>query len=334
MRADPDIIPMAADHLPAAAGLLVARQQRLRARRPELPDSYSTTQAETSIRGLLERSGAHGVIAVADGVPIGFLAGYPRAESNWGRACWSPIEGSALGDGVDPETMRDLYAAWSQHFVDRGYFLQYVHAATDEPELERAWFRTGFGAMQAHAVRDLRLAAPSLPRGISIRNAGPEDLDRLEDLMPLISDQLVRSPAYAIALPERYDALRADWAEDLVEHDAHRWLLERDGHALAIAIFYPAEPGPMVPDGAWELAVAMTRPEERGRGWVRTLLAAGFTEARAAGATHCVTDWRTASLATHRTWTALGFRPTHHRLHRHLDERIGWANGRHAPSAP
>ena len=38
-----------------------------------------------------------------------------------------------------------------------GYFRQYVHAAVDEPELMAAWVRTGFGQMQAHAVRDLEL---------------------------------------------------------------------------------------------------------------------------------------------------------------------------------
>ena len=40
----------------------------------------------------------------------------------------------------------------------------------------------------------------------------------------------------------------------------------------------------------------MTRPEMRGRGLMRPLVAAGFGEAREAGASHCITDWRTASL--------------------------------------
>jgi hypothetical protein len=46
-----------------------------------------------------------------------------------------------------------------------------------------------------------------------------------------------------------------------------------------------------------------------------------------------VTDWRTASLLAHRAWTALGYVPTHHRLHRHVDERVAWANGRGVPAA-
>ena len=59
--------------------------------------------------------------------------------------------------------MRDLYAAWSEHFVRRGYFRQYVHAAADEPDLMAAWVRTGFGQMQAHAARDLELQATLRP---------------------------------------------------------------------------------------------------------------------------------------------------------------------------
>jgi hypothetical protein len=58
---------------------------------------------------------------------------------------------------------------------------------------------------------------------------------------------------------------------------------------------------------------------------MRAILSAAFAEARDAGAAWCETDWRTASLPTHRSWTALGFRPTHYRLHRHIDERIAWA---------
>ena len=83
----------------------------------------------------------------------------------------------------------------------------------------------------------------------------------------------------------------------------------------------------MTPDGAWELVVAMTRSESRRRGLIRALMARGFAEVRASGATHCEADWRTASLPTHRTWTALGWRPTYYRLHRHIDERIAWAFG-------
>jgi GNAT superfamily N-acetyltransferase len=135
----------------------------------------------------------------------------------------------------------------------------------------------------------------------------------------------MRPPAYAITFPEEIPTFRGSFAEELEEAGARHYLAEQDGRALAMASFYDAEPGPMVPDGAWELAIGMTLPEARGRGLMRALLAAAFAEARQSGVTHCETDWRTASLPTHRSWTALGFRPTHYRMHRHIDERIAWA---------
>ena len=313
------------DHVGPAAMLLAERQRRLRQRRPELPEAF--TDPETCrplVAAVCEREGAHGVVAYRGADAAGFLVGFPRTEPIWGRACWSPIEGSALASDLDAESMRDLYAAWAEHFVQRGYFRHYVHAPSDDADLMASWARTGFGQMQAHAVRDLDLAAAAL-QGITIRRATPEDIDALEPLLPLVAHALMRPPAYAISLPETIPTYRDSWAEELEEPAARHWVAVRDGRALAMASFYDAEPGPMVPDGAWELSLAMTLPEERGRGLVRALVATGFAAAREAGATHCVVDWRTASLPTHRSWTALGFHPTHHRMHRHIDERIAWA---------
>jgi len=153
-----------------------------------------------------------------------------------------------------------------------------------------------------------------------------EDSWMAADLFPLVGRALMEPPAYAIQLPEVWRMVGAD-PEELAEPEARHWVAIDDagGRALAIASFYDPEPGPLVPSRSTELSLGMTRPEERGRGLMRALVAAGFAEAREAGATHAVTDWRTASLPTHRSWTALGFEPIYYRLHRHIDERIAWA---------
>jgi len=320
-----EILPLDASQREAAAALLAARQRRLRAARPELPASFEDlATCRPLVDAVLDKAGAHGVIALRAGEPAGYLAGYPRSEEIWGRAAWSPMEGQALADGLDAEHVRDLFAAWSEHFVASGHFRQYVHASPDDPALTAAWVRTGFGQMQAYALRDVELAATP-PHGVSVRRATPDDIDAVEPLLPLIAHALMRPPAYAISLPETIPTYRDSWAEELAEAAARHFVATEDGRALAMASFYDAEPGPMVPDGAWYLAVAMTLQEARGRGLMRALLASGFAEARDAGVTHCITDWRTASLPTHRSWTALGFRPTHYRMHRHIDERIAWA---------
>jgi GNAT superfamily N-acetyltransferase len=321
-----DVAPLTADDLPIAAELLASRQRRLRRARGILPERYEDPVATLPlIEALAAKDGAFGVIGRKDDQPYGFMFGYARAEPIWGRAAWSPIEGSALADDTDPELVRDLYAAWSQHFVGMGYFRQYVHASVDEPDLMAAWVRTGFGQMQAHAVRDLELTADP-PPGVTVRRAHGEDSWMASDLFPLVGRALMKPPAYAIQLPEVWSMVGAD-PEELAEPDARHWVAidDADGRALAMASFYDPEPGPLVPSRSTELSLGMTRPEERGRGLMRALVAAGFAEAREAGATHAVTDWRTASLPTHRSWTALGFEPLYYRLHRHIDERVAWA---------
>lgn len=320
-----EVTPLTAEALPMAAELLAGRQRRLRRARPILPAAYEEVAATRPLlAALAAKEGAFGVIGRVDGEPFGFLLGHARPEPVWGRAAWSPVDGSALADGVDPELVRDLYAAWAEHFVRQGYFRQYVHAAVDEPALMAAWVRTGFGQMQAHAARDLELYAEP-PAGVTVRRAHAADSWMAADLFPLIGRALMRSPAYAIQLPEVWRLVGKD-PDELAEPEARHWVaLDGDGRALALASFYDPEPGPLVPPHSTELSLGMTRPEERGRGLMRTLIAAGFAEAREAGASHAITDWRTASLPTHRSWTALGFEPLYYRLHRHIDERIAWA---------
>jgi GNAT superfamily N-acetyltransferase len=322
-----EVLPFTGEHLDAAAELLAHRQRGLRSLRPELPAAYAeAASCRELLSTLLDRDESHGVVA-GTGTGIGaYLLGFPRYEPIWGRACWSPIEGQAYDTAAGPDVMRDLYAVWSRHFVDRGFFRQYVYAPADDPALLDTWFLTGFGKMQAQAVRDLDLDPPS-GASFTLRRVTGDDLDFIEPLLGLIATGLVKSPAYAIALPEWFAELRRDYAEELANPASLYWLAEEDGQAIGLAGFAAAEPGVMVPDGAWYLQDAKTAPTARGQGVMRALVAAGFAEARASGAQTCVTDWRTASLPAHRTWTALGFRPTDFRMHRQIDERIAWADG-------
>lgn len=327
MTQDLEISPFTGDHLDAAAGLLAQRQAGLRVLRPELPAAFTEAAGcRPLLAALLNREGSHGVVATRGGGLAAYLIGFPRQEPIWGRACWSPIEGQAYDASLGPDIMRDIYASWSRHFVDRGFFRHYVHAPADDPRLLDTWFTTGFGKMQAHAMRDLDLEPPA-DTSFSVRRVTPDDLEIIEPLLPLISTGLAKSPAYVITLPERYADFRRDYAEELANPLSHYWVAVKDGRAIGLAGFDPPDLSVMVPDGALYLSDAKTDREARGRGVARALLAAAFAEARAAGAHDCITDWRTASLPAHRAWTGLGFKPTDFRLHRHIDERIAWAGG-------
>lgn len=327
------VMTLTDDHVPAAAELLAARQRMLRTARPELPAAFEQPDAHVdSLAAALAEPASHGVIALAThGRPGAFLLGAHRTPEIWGRAAWSPITGSAVDPtlgAVGVELLRDCYAAWSRHFVERGIFRHYVHAPIDDAQATEAWANTGFGRMQAHAVRPVDGPRADPPAGVTIRAATPDDVGLIGPLMTLIPEQLLNSPAYAITLPEGYAAHREGWAEELANPEGPLLLAVEGERALALAGFYEASKGPMAPDGAWELGVAMTLPEARGRGVMRALIDAGLAEVAQRGAAQCITDWRTASLAAARSWTALGWQPTHHRLHRHVDERIAWAGRR------
>ncbi len=254
--------------------------------------------------------------------------GTPRHEPIWNRAAWSPVEGQAADPGIHPDVVRDVYAAWAPHWVERGFFAHYVLVPAAAEGVIGTWFDLNFGKMQAHAVRATDVADLSDPHSgpeLELRRIGAGDEDLIRPLHDLIARHQVASPAFAITLPERYAKFAADFAEDLADPGSRYWVAFEHDRPIGLAGFYDAAPGVTTPDGAWELGVAMTAPDARGRGVQRALLREGLSAAREAGAGHCITDWRTANLLSSRSWTALRFRPVHYRLHRAIDPRVAWA---------
>lgn len=322
----PHIVPLDTSRVDAAAQLLALQQAWSRRLRPELPEAFTHVDATRPlVDAQLAAAGAHGIAAFDGGEMVAFLIGAPRYEPIWNRAAWSPIEGQAIHPDADRDILRDVYAVWSQHWVDRGIFFHYVHAPADDRAAQDAWIDLNFGRMQAHALLALDAVPAADADAFEIRRMAPDEDDLIDQLKPLIAVHQTTTPAYAITLPERFEAMDADYAEDLADPDSHYWVALDAGAAVGIAGFYPMPPGTMVPEGAWELGVAMTAPQARGRGVQRALLAAGAGEIRATGATHIVTDWRTANLLSSRSWMRLGFLPTHYRMHWAIDQRVAWA---------
>lgn len=150
------IVPFETAHLGDAATLLARRQAWLRETDPALPEAFTRADATLPLLdGLLNAKEAHGVAGLLDGRLVAYLVGSPRYDQVWNRAVWSPVEGSAVDPDADRDVIRDLYAAWAEHWVERGIFLHYVHAPAADGKLLNAWFELNFGKMQAHAVRDL-----------------------------------------------------------------------------------------------------------------------------------------------------------------------------------
>lgn len=188
--------------------------------------------------------------------------------------------------------------------------------------------------MHAYAIRGTEVTdLGKEPNGLVIHRARPGDRDAVTALGDLISRALLEAPTFAVTLPERWETMRAEWEHELEEPEGDLWIARHteSGSPLGLAGFYPSEPGPATPEGAVELAVAMTAPESRGRGVMRALLRHGLAFAADQGASMCVTDWRVANLTASRAWPALGFQPLYWRLHRMVDLRILWARSAAPP---
>jgi GNAT superfamily N-acetyltransferase len=329
-RPRPRVVPFAAEHRDEAARLLAERQVRWRSAEPALPERFTDPAAMLPL--LDEALALPGALAVAaldarDRL-AGFMVGAPRLEEIWGRSTWVGLVGTALAADAEPELTRDLYAAWSDPFVRRGIYAQYALVPDAFDAAMDAWVRMGFGKMQAHALRSSDPAGlPAGAGGVRIARATPDDLDRILPLTRLIADALLEAPVYAISLPERWSRFRPEWDDELRKPEGDLWLASDagTGEALALAGFYPAEPAPAVPEDAVELGIGMTAPAARGRGVMAALVGHGLSVAAERGARWCITDWRSATLSSSRAWPARGFRPYYWRMHRMIDNRIGWA---------
>lgn len=332
------LVPFQDAFLDAAAGIFAERHRRDRAREPALPARFAALDGAAAAVGAAWRApDAYGVAALRDGRLVGFLIGAPNIdEAVWGRSIWMPLGGHALAPTEDADLYRDLYAALAPHWLALGCFAHYVEVpATDRPALD-AWFALSFGQQQAYALREVaevELPAPPPPDpAITIRRAGPADLEAVLAMQAVLFEHLGLSPVYSVRLPEARRDWPAGYVEDLADPDVAIWLAVREGDgvvlgAVEFAAMPAADDAPSVPERCCTLAMAATRPDARGHGISRRLTAHGLAEARAAGYAYCFTDWRTTNLPSSRLWPRLGFRPVHYRLHRLIDDRIAWAPG-------
>jgi GNAT superfamily N-acetyltransferase len=325
------IVPFGPEHLDAAAELLAERQVRLRAGEPGFSERFTDAAgARTLIEAAAAAEGAIGFAALDGERLAGYLVGGVRVQPPWERAAWVETAGHAVA-ADQPDLARDLYAAWSTRLVrGHGIFRHLVNLPARDPAALEAWYQCGFGQMHAYAVRETDGADLGPPDpSIRLRRGGPGDEEVMRATSELIWREQVSAPSWSPMFPERIEPLRADYVEELTSDDLV-WIAEdaASGEALGVAISYRLDPDLDIPDDNMKLASTTTFDTARRRGVARTLLREVLRNAAEGGSGWCVTDWRTSSLTASRTWTSLGFRRTHLRLERRLDERIAWADGR------
>jgi GNAT superfamily N-acetyltransferase len=315
-----DLLPFTDEHLGAAGRMLAERHRHQREAEPLLPRRYEdAAAAQLEVEEAWRRDHASGAIALLDGKFSGYLVGAPRPPRQWGPNVWIEAAGHAV---AEPELLRDLYAAAAMRWVEDARTSHYVLTPNDAALVE-TWFRLGFGQQHVHAVKEVPPVALSRPHGVSVRRAGPADIEAVVLLDLVLPEYQAGSPVFSRGpIPVPAD-IRADWEEELADPTFGIFLADVDGRPVGTAVGAPASvssahSGLARPEGAAVLGYAATLPEYRGRGAGIALTEAVFEWARKAGYSTVVVDWRETNLLSSRFWPNRGFRRTFVRLYRSI----------------
>jgi ribosomal protein S18 acetylase RimI-like enzyme len=260
----------------------------------------------------LELDGKTGAEARRNGARVAHVVGRLDEAESRGKHVWVGLEDHSLAAGEAPELYADVYAEAGDPWVEQGHLTHIVLVPVDESIL-RVWFRLGFGQEQVHAEAPTLSAAPPPSAGITIRQAGPTDIEAMLDLAGIITSHQIGKPVWSgVRLRDR-EEIRADWEEFLADETSVILLAEREGNPIGYAATYPADE----PEVA-HLPVAGTRPDVRGAGVGRALVEHLLHRAHEDGYRTVRADWRSTNLLASRFWPRRGFVPTHIRLRRDI----------------
>lgn len=258
----------------------------------------------------LELDGKTGAEALQGGKRVAHVVGRLDEAESRGKHAWVGLDDHSLAPAAAPEVYADVYAEAGDPWVEQGHLTHIVLVPADEAIL-RVWFQLGFGQEQVHAEAPTLAEARAAPEGVTIRRAGPADIEAVLDVAGIITSHQLGKPVWSgVRLPGR-EEMRADWEELLADETAVILLAERDRDTVGYAATYPAgEPG------VAHLPVAGTRPGVRGSGVGRALAEHALHRAHEDGYRKVLVDWRSTNLLASRFWPARGFLPTHIRLRR------------------
>jgi hypothetical protein len=226
------IRPFEPRDLDSAAALLADRHRRHRLAEPALDPAYEDSAAAArEIGAALEAEGADGRVATRDGSVVGYMVGQSKSEAVWGPNVWIESAGHAA---VEPEVIRELYAAAAGAWVDAGRTNHHVIVPATDAALVDAWFRLDFGQQHVHAVRDpVGPGYAVVPRSeLVIRLAEREDIPALAELELVLPRHSQGSPVFSrLTLPTVEEA-RAELEEDWGDAKWTIFVAEHEGRVV------------------------------------------------------------------------------------------------------
>lgn len=328
------LAPLAGEHLPGMLAVWAAQRARLprdgrwsRALDERLP------LVETRWReGLSEKSPrTRALVALRDGEVAAYLIGHdvrlppgspylsyvPRhflnvAADDWGAATLT-----------DLPALADLYARVGGWAVTRGVaaHLVAIEPGGDSGEL---WADLGFARHDVYVYLPLG-AARAGEGAVSVRRATAADLELATELVASETRHHHDAPVFAYSPPGLVTARRRDLAESL--GDAGAFLLFASiGDAIGgvISAYHlatqPSWATTALPTPCLYVESAFVRPEARGRGVLRSLVAR-LARTAPDGTKGIFVTYLPANLGAARAWAGLGFRPFATIHQRRLDPR-------------
>jgi GNAT superfamily N-acetyltransferase len=288
---------------------------------------------ELHLRSSLERPGDHlqVLVAVRDGRAVAYMIGrevrLPRGSTyltyvpehflNVGADDWG------VATAANVPLLTDVYAELASRMIVRGAgtHLVAIESGGDGADL---WADLGFARQDSYAYLPLG-AVPAGALGLGVRRATAADLEVAAELIIAEAVHHHGAPIFAYAPPGLEEAKRRDVAENLDDGDAFVMVAEVSGTVVgAINAYHLAEPpfwaSTAVPTPCIYIDSAYVRPEVRGRGVLRALVA-GLAGAAPAGTAGLFVTYLPANLLAARAWRGLGFRPFAVIHQRRLDPR-------------
>lgn len=324
------IIPFTSEHIDAAAQLLADRHQQDIKHNDLLPSRFTSKDcAAQAIKVIFEKEVTSG-FAILDGEQmLAYMLGTLIPEDYLGDKSqgWVYLPSYAAQDTA---LFIDLYSVIAESWVRQNCFDHFLHCSAHDNTLQDLWFSLSFGREQAHGVLrfDVANVKETDATGITIRLATTDDESYFRQMATWISRYQTYTPTFA-PVTQAYLAKQVEsfaaLIEDVESGEARVFLAFKGDNLVAYQIYYPVEADAtnmMHPQEATELVVSATHPDMRGLGIGRTLTQHAFQVMQTRDYSICVADWRTTNRTASRFWHGMGFKPSHYRLARRLDDRI------------
>jgi ribosomal protein S18 acetylase RimI-like enzyme len=289
-----EVVPFKPDHLAGAARLWSARLHRLRRRVPALPVGIGGRRQTAAL--LADRLDPAKTLVAMDGdVVVGYLGWVEYADfrGTGVRGAHSPEHGNAATASRSADAWRALYGVAAARWFEAGCRFHAVTCLAGDPVLERTLAESGFGMLLRDALRPLTGIEAAPAPGTRVRRATADDGPALAELEVEHRRHYGRPPVLMIAPPPDSEA---DLVH-LVETAPNTiWLAEADGRAQGFLRFEAESHGAArisLSPTTISVTGAYVRPEWRGRGAARVMLARAIDHYRLLGFERMALDYET-----------------------------------------